>query len=159
MPTLPVADTDQNAAPQDAPVAAAPAAYRVERILRVTHALDYQYPRPVRDVRTRLRLVPPPERGAAGQEQRLLDEKFRFAPLPARRQQARDPLGNVIHEVTHEVVQAHLTIVAELAVATRAAYGADGYLIPVPLPCAPGEDPDAFRAPTPLTAPDELIVQ
>jgi transglutaminase-like putative cysteine protease len=140
--------------------ATAPAAgYRIQRLLRVTHLLDYQYTRPVRDVCTRLRLAPPPERGTRDQGQRLLDERFRFAPLPVRQQRAPDAFGNVLAEVTHETVQAHLTIVAELAVATWAIYGPDGYLVPAPIPPAPGEDPDAFREPTALTLPDAGLLQ
>ncbi len=131
------------------------AAYQIERVLRVTHSLDYEYLRPVRDVRTRLRLLPPAERGPG---QRLEASAFHFAPLPNASLPGRDAWGNHVLEVRHETVWQHLTLVVDLTVRTRAAYASDGQVLP-PLVPDTGETngESSFRAPTALTTPDAAL--
>lgn len=131
-------------------------AYQIAHTLRVTHSLNYRYPAPVRDVSTRLRLLPPPVRGA----QRLVDGSFHLAPLPIASQRHIDPFGNVLLEVRHEKVWQHLTLVFTMEVETAATYAADGQVLPALLAAAEGVPPqgaDLFREPTALTTPDAAL--
>lgn len=128
-------------------------AYRIERVLRVLHSLDYHYAQPARDVVTCLRLTPPAEHGG----QHLRGDSFKIAPLPTLSERQTDPFGNGVLELHHEKVWAHLTMVAELEVATQAVYSSDGRVLPVPIPPPLGEQEEdiaVFRQPTPLTEPD-----
>jgi transglutaminase-like putative cysteine protease len=128
-------------------------AYKVERTLRVTHSLNYRYRQPVRDVVTRLRLLPPATRGA----QRLRDSSFHLAPLPTLCHRHADPFGNELLEVRHQKVWEHLTLVVEMELETAALYTAEGHVVPACLPPDDGLPPEGvevFRTPTPLTVPD-----
>ena len=133
-----------------------PAAYRIERGLGVLHSLNYRYAAPVRDVSTRLRLLPPPVRGA----QRLLGSGVRVAPQPFLSRPDIDPFGNALLDLRHEEVRRNLTLVFEMQVATGAAYDAEGHVLPGLLPPAEGAPPegtDAFLQFTPLTTPTPAL--
>ena len=125
-------------------------AYRIERVLRVLHTLDYHYTHPVRDVVTCLRLTPPAQRGG----QLLRNSSLKIAPLPAVSERHTDPFGNEVLDLRHEKVWAHLTMVVDLEVATQAVYSSDGRVLPLPVPPAEREDQEAFKHPTPLTEPN-----
>ena len=112
------------------------------------------YSRPVRDVRTRLRLLPPAERGPS---QRLENSAFHFAPLPNASHHSRDPWNNDVLEVRHETVWQHLTLVVDLTLRTRAAYASDGRVLPPLVPDTGEANGDVFRAPTPLTTADAAL--
>lgn len=145
----------------EAHTAAPRSAHRVERVLRVIHSYDYRYEQAVRNVVTRLRLLPPEARGA----QRIIETVFDVAPpaVPARRYQ--DVFGNRVVETRHEKIFAHLTFVTELRLENAAAYDKDGRVLPSPLPAASGLPPEginAFLQPTRLTTPDadlDAVVQ
>lgn len=129
---------------------AAPAAYRMERILRVSHSLNYRYAHSPRNLVTRLRLMPPPVHGR--QELRAFD--LEMAPLPYARPQSADAFGNIVVEARHETVIAHLTFIAEIVVANACEYDGEGRVLPTPIPGAASENRAAFLAPTRLTTPD-----
>lgn len=133
-----------------------PAAYRIERELRVLHSLNYRYAAPVRDVSTRLRLLPPAVRGA----QRLQNSGVRIAPHPFLSYRDIDPFGNALLDLRHEEIRRNLTLVFEMQIATGAAYDAEGHVLPALLPPdegAPPEGVDAFLPFTPLTTPTPAL--
>ncbi len=116
-------------------------AYRIERTLRVTHSLDYRYKQPVRDVTTRLRLLPPETRGA----QRLRSASFHAAPLPAVSHRHTDDFGNPMLEVRHPKVWEHLTFVVVREGEAGAASPAAGPGRPAALPAGDGLPPGGRR--------------
>lgn len=127
--------------------------YKIERILRVVHSFNYRYVQPVRDVATRLCLLPPPARGT----QRLQRSGLYFAPLPTASYRHQDGFGNEVVDVRHEKVWQHLTAVVELEVRNEALYRAEGQVLPaglVPTGDVSPERTASYDVPTALTQPD-----
>ena len=152
--TMPIAD--QKSPARLVRAGAARPDHRIERTLHVTHSLNYSYSRPARDVTTRLRLLPPPWRGA----QHLLHSSIHRAPVPTRGDAFPDAFGNELLQVFHDKVWENLTFVIELTVETAAAYGDDGRVLPeilAPEQGVPPEGAGVFRQDTPLTRPDAAL--
>ncbi len=146
---------------RDEPLTAPPsplgerAASVTRRVLHVTHSLNYEYPRPPRNLVTRLCLVPPPVHGP--QIRHSYD--FYFAPLPHATPEGVDQWGNHYCEARHEKVERNLTIAVSLKVETACAYTGDGAALPIAVPLSAGTSggADDFLASTRLTEPDDAI--
>jgi transglutaminase-like putative cysteine protease len=124
-------------------------------VLRVVHMADYHYAHGARQVVTRLRLKPPPVRGW----QRRLEHELHVAPLPHSSPDYIDAFGNVVQEVWHERINAHLTVAVEMEVETWCAYTDRGLPLPSAIPAAEDEADlmDGFRKLTPRTTPDNSL--
>lgn len=129
------------------------------RVLTVTQTQNYRYTDAVRNIVTRLCLIPPTRRGG----QRLLSYDLRAVPLPHGRPEYDDLFGNHIIEVHQEQVREHLTLVLTLRVENVGAYDAAGQLVPTALPDRLTPLPEsvggagAFLSGTWLTEPDDAL--
>jgi hypothetical protein len=127
------------------------------RTLKVTQFQNYRYTSPVRNIVTRLCLVPPALRGY----QRRLSYDLRAEPLPHSVPEYDDAFGNHFMEIHQESVQEHLTSIVTITVENAAAYDESGVLVPTAVPNRPGILPenvggrDAFLLSSRLTEPDD----
>jgi transglutaminase-like putative cysteine protease len=129
------------------------------RTLKVTQLQDYHYTDTVRNIVTRLCLVPPSLRAY----QRLLHYELRAVPLPHSVPEYDDAFGNHFLEVHQEYVKEHLTLVVTLNIENACAYDAAGAVVPTAIPSRPSTLPDsvggktAFISPSRLTVPDDAL--
>lgn len=113
-------------------------------LYQVIQVFEYDYPEPVRDVCTELRLLPPSRRGA----QRLRGRECRVRSRPDNTSSRRDAFGNEVWEFRHGSVRSSLRFEVRLLVETGEARGPEG--VPAGQGVPPG-GPDIFLRPTPLT--------
>jgi transglutaminase-like putative cysteine protease len=105
---------------------------------------EYEYPEPVRDVRTELRLFPATQRGG----QRLRGRECRVRSRPDGSSSRRDAFGNEVWEFRHRSVDRRLRFEVRLLVEVEEGHG------PGCVPAAEGVPPggvDLFLRPTRLT--------
>jgi transglutaminase-like putative cysteine protease len=122
----------------------------LEQAERVMYVLEqsfrYDYPRPVRQLRQRLVVVPPDRHG----NQHLRAHRLDVAGAPAQRRTGRDALGNTVVRLRAERVERAISFrVGALVERIRP----DG---PLRLAREALEDPRLHR-PSPLTAPDDRL--
>lgn len=129
------------------------------RTLTVTQLQDYHYTDTVRNIITRLCLVPPPLRGY----QRLLSYHLRAEPLSHSVPEYDDAFGNHFLEIHQEYVREHLTLVITLKIENACAYDEGGILVPtavsnrlITLPENMGGE-KAFLLPSRLTESDDTL--
>lgn len=129
------------------------------RTLKVTQLQNYHYTDTVRNIVTRLCLVPPVLRGY----QRRLSYDLRAVPLPHSVPEFDDAFGNHFLEVHQEYVKEHLTLIITLSIENACAYDENGILVPTAVPNRQGTLPEnvggdgAFLSPSRLTEPDDAL--
>ncbi|MBC8103575.1 MAG: transglutaminase family protein [Cytophagales bacterium] len=138
---------------------AGPPTTLIRRTLKVTQLQDYHYTGAVKNIITRLCLVPPRLRGY----QRLLSHELRAVPLPHAVPEFDDAFGNHFLEIHQERVSEHLTIVITLQLENACAYDEAGKLVPTAIPDRTVVLPEsiggkaAFLSLSRLTEPDEAL--
>jgi transglutaminase-like putative cysteine protease len=104
-----------------------------KNLYQAIQVFEYEYPAPVREVCTELRLFPQTRRGG----QRLRGRECRVRPRPDETSSRRDAFGNEVWQFRHRRVEQHLRFEVRLLIETEASAGAQA-AGGCPVPTDPG---------------------